>query len=217
MNNAATRLGKAINAIREKGMMHIIRYITEEIDKATGIPSLLLAPYASRLLKRVTSLDETINFLFSDNIVATLIRPMQVLEEIERFAEIVAVHKPKTILEIGTARGGTLFLWTRVASPDALIISIDLPGGLFGGGYPRLKTILYKKFAYYSQKIVLIRADSHSKLTFEKVKAILGNRPLDFLFIDGDHRYEGVKKDYNVLQPCSARRNHSVSRHSPRS
>ncbi|MGB9760351.1 MAG: hypothetical protein ACP5KW_10020 [Thermoproteota archaeon] len=40
---------------------------------------------------------------------------------------------PKVILETGTARGGTLSLFTRVASPEAIITSIDLPDGMFDG------------------------------------------------------------------------------------
>jgi hypothetical protein len=45
-------------------------------------------------------------------------------------------------LEIGTARGGTLFFLTRLASPHATIVSVDLPGGPFGGGYPRRRALL---------------------------------------------------------------------------
>ena len=41
------------------------------------------------------------------------IRPAQVKEEITELLRFLAKHKPKFILEIGTARGGTLFLFAR--------------------------------------------------------------------------------------------------------
>mgnify|MGYP001772940465 CR=1 FL=1 len=68
--------------------------------------------------------------------------------------------KPKTILEIGTARGGTLFLFAQVADPEATIISIDLLE-VFGGGYPLWRIPIYKAFAKGRQRIYLVRSDSH--------------------------------------------------------
>jgi hypothetical protein len=72
---------------------------------------------------------------------------------------------------------------------------------MFGGGYPVWKVPLYKSFALSNQKSHLIRADSHGQLTLERVKSILNGKEIDFLFIDGDHTYEGVKKDFKMYSP----------------
>lgn len=120
----------------------------------------------------------------------------QVKSEIVKLCELVAMHRPHVILEIGTANGGSLFLFTKLAAKDAIIISIDLPAGKFGGGYPSYRAGFYKTFCTPGQQMHLLRADSHDKTTFEKVREILGGRKIDFLFIDGDHTYEGVKLDF---------------------
>jgi len=86
--------------------------------------------------------------------------------------------RPRLILEIGTARGGTLLLWTRVAPEDVTIISIDLPGEPFGCEYPYFKGVTYKFFSIGRQKIYLIRGYSHNPRTFEKVKKILEGEEL---------------------------------------
>jgi predicted O-methyltransferase YrrM len=119
-------------------------------------------------------------------------------EEITELMKVLAKRKPRFLLEIGTARGGTLFLFTRVSSSDALIISVDLPGGLFGGGYPEWRKLFYESFAIHKQKMHLIRADSHALSTLNMVENILEGRKLDFLFIDGDHTYKGVKTDFEI-------------------
>jgi predicted O-methyltransferase YrrM len=126
------------------------------------------------------------------------IKPAQMKEEITELMKVLAKRKPRFLLEIGTARGGTLFLFTRVSSSDTLIISVDLPGGLFGGGYPEWRKLFYESFAIHKQKMHLIRADSHALSTLNMVENILEGRKLDFLFIDGDHTYKGVKTDFEI-------------------
>lgn len=127
--------------------------------------------------------------------------PIQVEDEIVQLVDEVKALKPRRILEIGTHLGGTLYLWTRVADEDALIISVDLPGGKFGGGYSRVRTPLYQKFARARQNLVLVRGNSHTAETAQRVKDLLSGDPLDFLFIDGDHTYDGVRQDWQMYSP----------------
>ena len=130
-----------------------------------------------------------------------ILKTMQMKTEITKFIKLIARFQPKLVLEIGTARGGTLFLLSKFSNKDAHIISIDLPGGKYGGGYPYPLRVFYKSFISNNQTITLIRKNSHLTSTFQKLKKILKNRKLDLLFIDGDHTYEGVKKDFEMYSP----------------
>jgi hypothetical protein len=87
----------------------------------------------------IDSIHYALDFAFSFQAFGVSIKPIQVKYEIAKLIEIVAGLRPRVVLEIGTVGGGTLFLFTRAADPDAKIISMDLPGGPFGGGYPRWK------------------------------------------------------------------------------
>ncbi len=127
------------------------------------------------------------------------IKPLQVKSEITALCRLVQELNPKTIVEIGTASGGTLFLFAHVVNPD-LIISVDLPGGGFGGGYPFWMIPFFKSLGK-KHAIQLFRADSHNEKTFANIKLRLQDHKIDLLFIDGDHTYQGVKKDFQMYSP----------------
>lgn len=107
----------------------------------------------------------------------------------------------KRVCEIGTFRGGSLFIWCQIASPDAHVISVDLPGSLFGGGHRRRALPFFHSFRKPRQRLDFVRGDCHAPAVRSQVAALLGDERLDFLFIDGDHTYAGVKKDFEDYGP----------------
>jgi cephalosporin hydroxylase len=125
----------------------------------------------------------------------------QVRSEILEFGKLLRELAPSRSLEIGTNYGGTLFLLCEVSSPEAKVISVDLPWGPFGGGYPRRKIPIFRRFAKSGQELHLIRADSHLAETKRQVLQLLQGEKLDFVFIDADHTYEGVSRDFEMYRP----------------
>jgi len=128
------------------------------------------------------------------------IQPSQVREEISKLAELVKDNHPSTVMEIGTAEGGTFYIWTRYLESASKLISLDLPRGEFGGGYSESHIPFFKKFNK-DKKMLFFRKNSHNPQTKQEIKEELNEEKVDFLFIDGDHTYEGVKQDFEMYSP----------------
>jgi predicted O-methyltransferase YrrM len=145
---------------------------------------------------RHNDLEESIDFAFNFAVGSVSIAPAQIRSEFSTLLKILASDPPGRALEIGTARGGTLFLFSRVARDDAILASIDLPEGAFGGGYRVAQIPLLRTLSRSEQTLKLIRSNSHDRVTLEQTKEWFGHKPIDFLFIDGDHGYEGIRRDF---------------------
>jgi cephalosporin hydroxylase len=93
--------------------------------------------------------------------------------------------RPMVIVEIGSHTGGTLYAWARVSPRNATIVTVDLVAPARRG----------------DSRIVSVAGDSHDPATLGRVAAALGGRPIDFLFIDGDHAYASVRDDLRTFAP----------------
>ena len=97
--------------------------------------------------------------------------------------------------------GGTLAAWCEVAADDALLISIDLPGGRWGGENVTAEHLhRMRGLARANQTVEFLRRDSHDIDTLAFVGELLETQ-IDLLFIDGDHTYEGVRRDFEMYSP----------------
>ena len=203
----AARITTARNALRRGGVLlltaNALQYLSERTVTFAARRSL------ARRAATIRTIEDALNAAYSFE-GWSVIAPNQVRPEIAALLELVATDAPRAILEIGTARGGTLFLLARVAGNDATLISIDLPysGPCGDAGYPPIFEPLFMSFARERQRIRLIRGDSHDEKTLAGVKKVLGKRAVDLLLIDGDHTAAGVRRDFAMYSPLVRRDGH---------
>jgi len=123
---------------------------------------------------------------------------VQRLWELTQLISRVRALNPVTIVEIGTHMGGTLHCWSRIMPADGRLVSLDLPAD--PNESRTTVPVLEKIVLGGTQKTTFIRDSSHFPQTRDKVVSALENRPVDFLFIDGDHSYVGVKMDFEMYR-----------------
>ncbi len=131
---------------------------------------------------------------------AVALGAIQKRSELAAFLAVVLERPPQTVVEIGLGGGGMLWALCQAAAPDATIVSIDLPGGPYGGHIS--ETVVHDRLRAYAgenQTIHFIQASSFDPLTVETVRSLV--RSVDLLFIDGDHTYDGVAADYRLYAP----------------
>jgi predicted O-methyltransferase YrrM len=92
--------------------------------------------------------------------------------------------KPKVIVEVGSWKGYSLKLLDDLYHPETLI------------GIESDKSVFLPELKY-----PMLFADSNKIETKQLLLRFLQSRKIDFLFIDGDHHYEAVKKDFELYSP----------------
>ena len=181
-------------------MMQDYPYVYEFLGKMAG-------GYLRRRAQQAKSTEELISII--GNVSAPL-RPLgwslslqQVNKEIVTLLKILRERNVHSMMEIGTRNGGTLFLYSWTLPRGTQLLSLDLPSDQsLRRGYDRFKTSYLASFVQKTQSLKLIRGNSHSPSNLAKAKVVVGGvGKLDFLFIDGDHTYEGVKQDFEMYSP----------------
>jgi predicted O-methyltransferase YrrM len=198
-------ISKSIRRIRKYGFWNFARatYGYLHIDptiEAITLP-FIIEPAKKDFIKKSKepkTVKELVDFAFNYHYFKVNIVPGQTPEEITEFIELLKNRKPKKIMEIGTSRGGTLFLLTRAAAPDAKIISVSYQVEKIYVMCEKQWAKLIKVFPREKQDLHIVNGNSHNKATFLEAKKLLKNDKLDVLFIDADHTYSGVKTDYTM-------------------
>ena len=100
----------------------------------------------------------------------------------------------RSLVELGVMHGVTTALLRRVMAPEGVVTGIDRhpPGRLFVS-FERL--VAQHELARHPRgRAVLLRQWSHEA-------AADWHTPIDFLFIDGDHSWEGLERDWRAWTP----------------
>lgn len=97
----------------------------------------------------------------------------QKLSELTNLIDLLKNQKLQVVVEVGTCKGGCFWLWCQLAQPDTLLVSIDLPGGDFGGGFSEETMDVYRAYGREKQSLHFLRRDSHLPETRLELETLL--------------------------------------------
>lgn len=115
----------------------------------------------------------------------------------EEYVACVELLKKENItdgfIEIGSAWGASFHLWASII--PGIKISIDMI-------YDELAVWDHRNAIWnnHFDDVYSLYGNSHEQGTVDKVAELLKGQQVGFLYIDGDHRYEGCNADYQMYK-----------------
>ena len=113
----------------------------------------------------------------------------QVRAELYSFLELLIDNNVKTVLQIGLGHFGSTHFCISLICDKVVSVEYDMKN---------IKNYADREILYNQNKEVFIYGDSSNDNTINEVSN-LGK--FDCVFVDGNHSYEYVKKDYNNYLP----------------
>lgn len=119
------------------------------------------------------------------------------LQDPAELAQLLAIldqARVRSVVEVGSDRGGTLWAWSQLPGPPR-VVSVNLRGGPYSttSDLPRL------------HGAALVEGDSVSPETYRQACQALDFRLADFCMIDSDHTFRGAAADWmiwrNIVRP----------------
>jgi predicted O-methyltransferase YrrM len=143
--------------------------------------------------------DVNIEKLIDYHVKDFLIEPtlfQQVYEEITTFAYWLKGFQAHNILEIGF-KGSSFHIMSQLSTGKKAAVDYEDKG----------RTV-WSHYMMYEEDFKLFIADSQITETRDKVKEFCPE--YDLIFIDGDHSYEGVRRDFELYQELLSPRGYIV-------
>jgi hypothetical protein len=113
--------------------------------------------------------------------------------------EAVKRLAPLAIVEIGSAKGGTLAFWLKTGARHVVSIDVD---------HSPLRLDELERMRAPGQELHLIEGASNRPATIQRLDALMktiGVSRFDVAYVDGAHHYEGVKLDFATCLPRTAK------------
>ncbi|EDY20153.1 hypothetical protein CfE428DRAFT_2077 [Chthoniobacter flavus Ellin428] len=123
-------------------------------------------------------------------------------KEFQPLMQFVEKLQLRNLVEVGTREGGSLFMLSRILPPGSTIISVDLPGMAWGRkDSGARKQRIAERLRADGFTVHLVERDSSLPETATEVARLLDGAPIEALFLDGDHAFDGVLADFRNYQP----------------
>lgn len=103
-------------------------------------------------------------------------------QELADFLAMLAAKEPKILVELGAGYGGSLYAWCAVV-PTVISVEVN------------------PVYIHSLHGATMLQRDTHDPDTIPALRELLGGQQIDCVFIDANHAYDDVLRDYEDYRP----------------